>query len=197
MAVLANAHPTSSCSAPASQGITSFACRAFFLLCNLSLSGVIWSLLSTWGAIPPFPSSSALSHGKMVSLYPAKAKTIKFFCPFLVFLVVQHDPHSIPGLLSHISGAKFPCWSPGLPMPTYLSSTLQLWGSSLDSSLPVTLQVIGILESSLMDSSKQFPAFMGFHLGLASLPAHQLLLAKLPLCPFCIGHSMCHNKYEV
>lgn len=66
--------------------------------------GVIWSLVSTWGAIPPFPSSSALSHGKMVSLYPAKAKTIKFFCPFLVFLVVQHDPHSIPGLLSHISG---------------------------------------------------------------------------------------------
>lgn len=158
--------------------------------CNLVLT-------EQWGAIPPFPSSSALSHGKMVSLYPAKAKTIKFFCPFLVFLVVQHDPHSIPGLLSHISGAKFPCWSPGLPMPTYLSSTLQLWGTSLDSSLPVTLQVIGMLESSLMDSSKQFLAFMGFHLGLASLPAHQLLLAKLPLCPFCIGHSMCHNKYEV
>lgn len=155
---------------------------------------VIWSLLSTWGNNSSFSLFfSFFTWEDCLSSY-CQNQTIQFFCPFLLFLVVQHDPHSIPWLLTQISGTKFPCWSPGLPMPTSLSSTPQLWGVPLALSLPVELQVTGMLKSSLMDSSKPFLAFMFFHLGLASLPAYQLFLAKLFQCTFCIGHSMCHNR---
>lgn len=85
MAVLANAHPTSSCSAPASQGITSFACRAFFLLCNLSLSDVIWSLLSNGEQFLLFLLLQLCHMGRWSLFILPKPKQSNSFVPSLYF----------------------------------------------------------------------------------------------------------------
>lgn len=158
---------------------------------------VIWSLLSTWETIPPFLSSPAFSHGKIVSPHTAKIKQSNSLAPSFYFWLGSMTLTPSLGCLPISQGLNFLAKVHGLPMPTSLSSTLQLWGVPLDPSLPVALQITEMLKSSLMDSSKPFLAFMFFHLGLASLPAYQLFLAKLCQCTFWIGHSMCHNKYEV
>lgn len=125
------------------RGVESFTCRTFFLLCNLSLSWCNLVLIEHMGNNSSFSLFCSFFTWEDGLSSSCQSQIIQFFCPFFVFLVVQHDPHSIPWLLTHISGARFPCWSPGLAMPTSLSSTPQLWGIPLDSSFPAHCRSLG------------------------------------------------------